>query len=264
MTYGLRLSEDELSRYRMMADHAREHEGDLWQLAGLVPGARVADVGCSAGAMVLTLAELVGPSGHVVGLDSDQAALERAQAVLARANVTNAELKVGKAEDTGLPTASFDTVVVRHVLAHNGAIEQLIVDHLADVVRPGGCVYLLDVDATTVSISPVLPDLEDLQARYIEWHASKGNDLRVGRRLAHLGRSAGLAVEAFRGWFEITEWPRGMRGPAWAAREAIVHSGLATQEDLARWAASFDEVDSWTDRPQAMMGVFAAVCRRSG
>ncbi|HET9254145.1 MAG TPA: hypothetical protein VFO16_02955 [Pseudonocardiaceae bacterium] len=33
--------------------------------------------------------------------------------------------------------------------------------------------------------------------------------LRVGRRLAHLGRSAGLTVEAFRGWFEIMDLPPG-------------------------------------------------------
>ncbi len=145
MTYALRLSDDELARYRMMAQRAQAQEADLWELAGLTPST---------------------------------------------------------------------------------------------------------------------PDADELQARYLQWHAGQGNDLRSGRRLAALGRSAGLTIEAFRGWFEIAERPPGMRGPAWAAREAMVHSGLATEDDVGRWAATFDEIDSWTERPQFVLGAFAAVCRR--
>ena len=43
--YTLELSEPERMRYRMMAGLARENEADLWEYAGIVPGARVADVG---------------------------------------------------------------------------------------------------------------------------------------------------------------------------------------------------------------------------
>ena len=37
-TYALRLSDDELGRYRMMAARARAEEGDLWTAAGIVAG----------------------------------------------------------------------------------------------------------------------------------------------------------------------------------------------------------------------------------
>jgi 2-polyprenyl-3-methyl-5-hydroxy-6-metoxy-1,4-benzoquinol methylase len=262
MNYALRLNDDELARYRMMAQRAQVQEADLWELASLTPGARVADVGCGPGAMVATLAEIVGPGGRVVGVDGDTQTVETARALLAAAAMTNAELRTGQAEDTGLAEASFDVVVLRHVLAHNGRAEQRIVDHLAQLARPGGHVYLVDTDMTTISISPSIPDADQLHARYLQWHADQGNDLRSGRRLAALGRSAGLTVEAFRGWFEIADLPPGMRGPAWAAREAMVRSGRATEDDAARWAAAFDEIDSWVERPQFMLGVFAAVCRR--
>ncbi len=262
MSYALRLSDDELARYRIMAERARAQEADLWELAGLTTGARVADVGCGPGAMLVTLADVVGPDGHVVGIDADEQAVEVARAVLAVADVTNAEVRPGRAEDTGLPAGSFDTVVLRHVLAHNGGAEQRIVDHLAQLVRPGGRVLLVDVDLTSVSVSPSLPDAEDLYARYARWHAEQGNDPRIGRRLAQLGRSTALEVEAFRGWFEIWDIPPGMRGPAWAAREAMARSGLATAEDLTRWAVAFDEIDSWAERPQFILGAFAAVCRQ--
>lgn len=262
MAYALQLSDDELARYRMMADRAQAQEADLWELAGLASGARVADVGCGPGAMLVKLAEIVGPGGHVVGVDGDEQAVQTAAAVLAATGMRNAEVRLGRAEDSGLPEASFDAVVLRHVLAHNGVIEQLIVDHLAALIRPGGRVYLVDGDMTTISFEPSLPDADDLLVRYRKWNAERGNDLRVGRRLARLGRAAGLVVDAFRGWFEIAEWPRGMRGPAWAAREAMVRSGLATEDDLARWATAFDEIDSWPDRPETMIAAFAAVCRR--
>ena len=82
-TYALRLSDDELGRYRMMAARARAEEGDLWALAGIVPGARVADVGCGPGAMLVTLAEVVGSTGQVVGVDADPAAVAAARAAQA-------------------------------------------------------------------------------------------------------------------------------------------------------------------------------------
>ncbi|MGH3824192.1 MAG: class I SAM-dependent methyltransferase [Pseudonocardiaceae bacterium] len=260
MTYALRLSDDERARYRMMALRAREREADLWQLAGLTPGARVVDVGCGPGAMMAVMAEVVGPHGHVVGIDADEQAVQAATAALA--GMPNAEVRSGRAEDTGLAEGSFHTVVLRHVLAHNGGAEQRIVDHLARLARPGGRVYLVDGDLPAMSISPSLPDAEELIQRYLRWHTEQGNDVRIGRRLAALGRAAGLADEEFRGWFEIVELPPGMRGPAWAARESLIADGLATEEDFARWAAAFDEIDSWTERPQFMAAVFAAVCQR--
>ncbi|MGH3672712.1 MAG: hypothetical protein ACRDSH_19115 [Pseudonocardiaceae bacterium] len=120
----------------------------------------------------------------------------------------------------------------------------------------------MDVDLSSASISPSTPDLDDFHARYLQWHADQGNDVRIGCRLADLGRTAGLSIDAFRGWSVTDQLPPGMRGPAWAAREAMVRSGLATQDDLARWAAAFDEIDTWTERPRLMLEVFAAVCQR--
>ena len=108
MAYALRLSADELARYRMMAERARAHEQQLWELAGLVTGARVADVGCGPGAMVVILAEIVGPSGHVVGIDGDEQAVKTAQAALATVGAANAEVRTGRADATGLAQASFD------------------------------------------------------------------------------------------------------------------------------------------------------------
>lgn len=260
--YALRLSDDEVARYRMMAQRARENEADLWRRAGLARGARVADVGCGPGAMVAALTEVVGPAGSVVGVDADEQAVETAVALLAATGRTNAEVRVGRADDTGLPAGSFDVVVLRHVLAHNGGREHRIVEHLVRLVRPDGHVYLVDMDSAAVTVEPSTPALDDLRTRYLRWHAGRGNDLLVGRRLGRLARAAGLVVEEFRGWFEIAEQPPGLRGPAWAARDALVAAGLADTADVARWDRAFDRVDAGLDRCEYMLPVFAAVCRR--
>jgi 2-polyprenyl-3-methyl-5-hydroxy-6-metoxy-1,4-benzoquinol methylase len=266
-TYALRLSEDELERYRMMAVRARAEEHQLWASAGLVPGARVADIGCGPGALMVTLAEVVGPTGHVVGVDADPAAVAAARAALAAARlggivVAPGEVRHGRAEATGLRPRSLDTVVLRHVLAHNGGAEQRIVDHLATLVRPGGHVYLVDVDLTTATTGQMVPGAADLHARYLRWHEIQGNDALIGRRLADLGRAAGLDVVEHRGWTAGGRAPRGMRGPAWAARDQLVRAGLATAADVARWDEAFAALDAADERPEATLEVFAAVCRR--
>ena len=265
-TYAPRLSDDELGRYRMMAAHARAEEGDLWAAAGIGPGARVADVGCGPGAMLVALAETVGRTGQVTGIDADPAAVAAARAALAAARLGGkaapGEVRLGRAENTGLAPMSVDAVVLRHVLAHNGPTAQGIVAHAAALVRPGGHVYLLDIDLTTIRLTPSLPEADELGDRYHRWHERQGNDLRIGRRLPDLARAAGLTVEQNRNWTTGGPLPPGMRGPAWAARDELVRAGLADAADLARWEAAFARLDDARDRPQMSLDLFAAVCRR--
>ena len=152
------------------------------------------------------------------------------------------------------------TLVAKNVAG--GFAHRTLFEGVDLTVRPGGHVYLLDGDVTAMSITPSLPDTEDLTARYQRWHADRGNDLRVGRQLATLVRAAGLEVRDFRGWFEMGALPPGVRGPAWAARDALVAAGLAGSEDLARWEAAHAAMDTWEPRPEYAFATFAVVARR--
>lgn len=260
--YALGLEAGELVRYRAMAQRAAAREAELWTRAGITPGARVLDVGCGPGAVLAALARTVGTGGRVLGIDAAEDALSAATALLADSGITNASVRWGRAESTEVPIGSVDAVVLRHVLAHNGGAEQRIVDHLGGLLRPGGHLLLVDTDTTTFSITPSTPDLDELHQRYQAWHAARGNDPRIGRHLPALVRAAGLVEEDFRGWFEIDELPPGGRGPAWAARDALVRDGIATADDLSRWGAAFAETDTWTRRPRVIIGTFAVIARR--
>jgi len=257
--YALRLDAGEVARYRMMAEAARGAEAAEWAAAGIGPGARVADVGCGPGAVLTLLAKAVGAEGRAVGVDAEPSTVAHAAGEVA--GLPQAEVREGRAEATGLDPGSFDVVMCRHVLAHNGPREAEIVAHLAGLARPGGTVYLVDVDLTAARFVPTDTGF-DLIDRYREFHAAQGNDLQVGVRLGALLEGAGLTVEAFRCSNDVMRLPPGMRPPVWAARHAMLAAGVITEADVARWEAAFVDLDAMLPRPWVFIPVFVAIGRR--
>jgi hypothetical protein len=77
-------------------------------------------------------------------------------------------------------------------------------------------------------VRPPVSDLEELEARYREWHEQQGNDVSVGLRLGELLAGAGLEAVEHHGRYQILRPPPGLRSPGWAARDALVAAGLAT------------------------------------
>src|SRR4029434_6960880 len=69
--------------------------------AGIKRGMRVADLGCGTGMITQLLAELVGPTGEVVGVDYSAAQVVQARELLP-AEVTNVRFVAASATDTGL------------------------------------------------------------------------------------------------------------------------------------------------------------------
>lgn len=261
--YALALDEVELQRYRMMAELARSAEADLWELAGITSGARVADVGCGPGGMLPALADAVAPDGTVTAIDADSGAVAAARALAAGAGLANVTVEQGSATDTGIPQGSQDAVMMRHVLAHNGGSEDAIVAHLASLVRPGGHVYLVDADGTGMATRPEDPELTDLNDRYQAFHTARGNDMRAGLRLGERLADAGLEVVEFRGSYIIRPVPPGVRPPGWAARDALVRAGVATADDVARWGRAFERVDAMVPPPTFFAPMFVAVGRKA-
>lgn len=260
-SYSLALSDPERLRYRLMASSAAENEAAEWKQAGVLEGARVADVGCGPGALLRLLAERVGATGTATGIDADEIAISCAREEIS--DLPHACALVASATETGLDPAAYDVVMCRHVLAHNGGREGEIVAHLASLTAPGGCVYLADVDATALRITGEARDLEDLMDRYRRFQAARGNDLSVGLRLGDLLTEAGLTVERFACRAPVIPlWP-GMRPPAWAARTEMVAEGFATGSDISRWEEAFARLDSAQERPWLFPATFVAIGRRT-
>jgi ubiquinone/menaquinone biosynthesis C-methylase UbiE len=67
----------------------------LFRAAGLAAGMRVLDLGSGAGHVALLAARLVGPEGHVVGIERDPQAVASARERAAAAGVANVEFLIG-------------------------------------------------------------------------------------------------------------------------------------------------------------------------
>jgi ubiquinone/menaquinone biosynthesis C-methylase UbiE len=101
----------------------------------LLPGARVLDVGCGCGQTLLELAALVGPTGHVLGVDISEPMLARAAERIA-ANPEVA-LLCADAQTHALPIGEFDAVYSRFgVMFFEDA--RVAFANLRRALRPGG------------------------------------------------------------------------------------------------------------------------------
>ncbi len=118
-------------------------------------GARILDLGSGSGRDVYALAQLVGPSGEVVGIDMtpEQIAVARrhvewhtAKFGFDKSNVRFLDGYIEKLADLELAPASFDIVVSNCVL--NLSVDKLAVLRGAyDLLKPGGEMYFSDVYA---------------------------------------------------------------------------------------------------------------------
>jgi SAM-dependent methyltransferase len=111
-------------------------------------GERIADGGCGPGFYCSELAEEVGRSGSVVGVDMSTAMLELASRRCAA--LANVVLSQGEATSLPLAGASVDGVVCAQVLEYVQDVPAAL-GELRRVLRPGGRVVIWDIDWATVS-----------------------------------------------------------------------------------------------------------------
>jgi ubiquinone/menaquinone biosynthesis C-methylase UbiE len=236
--YALRISDAEVERYRLMAARAVATEAAMLQRAGVVPGARLVDVGCGPAAMLVELAGLVGPQGEVVGVEPDPASRAVAEHSVAAAGLAHARIVDARGDATGLDESAWDVVMIRHVLFHAGADVPAILEHAARLVRPGGHVYVVDAMLSAMRLAPATPQAHEQVRRYLEFQRARGNNPDIGTELHALLAGAGLEVTEHAAWFNILPAAVvALGGPLLAAQQAMLAAGAITEAEAAEFAA---------------------------
>jgi ubiquinone/menaquinone biosynthesis C-methylase UbiE len=148
--------------------------------SGLRQGMRVADLGCGVGMVTQMLAELVGPTGEVIGVDFSKAQVEQAKALLP-AGITNVEFIEASATDTGLARESFDLVYCRFLLIHlpepKAALREMY-----QLLKPNGLLVCEDGDLTSAGSEPP-SQLQAFSTLFGNLGPKWGVDYTLGRRL---------------------------------------------------------------------------------
>jgi len=154
----------------------------------LMRGQRLLDIGCGLGEAALALADDLGDTGEVVGVDVSDEMLR-----VARANVDavgcRVRFSVGDACALNEPNDCFDAVrserTLQWIIEPHAAVAEMV-----RVVRPGGRVSLIDTDWSTLAIDVGDDDLAARVRRGLSVERNRPSN--IGSRLRDLVQTAGL------------------------------------------------------------------------
>jgi ubiquinone/menaquinone biosynthesis C-methylase UbiE len=230
---------------RLIDDFARE----ACLRAGLRPGDHAIDVGCGPLGALPVLADLVGPTGTVVGLDVSATALRQARQVLdglglqtvrlVGADVNALSPTVGA--QVGIGDLAFARLVLMYQVDPAATLRQI-----ATLVRPGGHIVATDVlhDPHYPCFDPPVPAAERIIRLFFALVERRGGTVEVARHYRAVCEAAGLRLVSQRGWFAVAQDPRDhlalYRDILLSMRGTLVAQSLATDEEIETLAQEMD------------------------
>jgi SAM-dependent methyltransferase len=159
----------------------------LWERAGVRPGLSVLDAGCGPGHAAMDLAQIVGPSGRVIGLDESASFLKELGDEAKARRLTNVHRVLGDVQslEEALPEerGTIDLAYLRWVLCFVPRPEDVI-RGLASLVKPGGRVAIQDYFnyEFSIKLAPRRPAFERVvEAVASSWRRRGGDPDIVGR-----------------------------------------------------------------------------------
>jgi len=201
--------------------------------AGISAGMRVLDVGSGAGDVTLLLADLVGPTGEVVGLEVAAASIALAAERAAAAGVgSTVRFVAADLRNEDLDVGRFDAIVGRWVLMYQPDPVALL-RRLARMLVPGGVMAFQESDL--VDMHEPFPT-SPLHARITSWmrpSIDSGVEVQMGPKLFRSFVAAGFPAPSVH-----IDTPAG-GGPGWVGYEYLA----ATMRSLLPMLVTFAGVD---------------------
>lgn len=200
-------------------------------------GHHVLDVGCGPGSDTISLAQLVGATGHVSGVDYDAAMVAEAERRAEQAGVSG-WTQHHQADATALPFESgyFDSCrserLFQHLLEPSRALAEM-----SRVTKSAGRVVVLDADWGSCGIDTSEVDIE---RRLMRFHTEMCHNGYAGRQLVRLFKEQGLTDSTFEVFaIPVTDYPlaRQMWNFDRMEQEALA-AKVITEAELQRWQAS--------------------------
>ncbi|WP_086666429.1 methyltransferase domain-containing protein [Lentzea kentuckyensis] len=185
-------SPDKAAYMDNVAAVAVDYKRQLLDLLQLEPGLKVLDLGCGPGADLTAMADEVGTSGRVVGVDIDPKMVEAANTRFH--DQPHVEIRLGDGHALPFEEATFDRARMDRALQHV-ADPAAVLAELLRVLKPGGLLRIGEPDWDSLVVDG---DLEMNRAFNRFTCSTMVRNATVGRQLARLARVAGFEIDEVR------------------------------------------------------------------
>jgi SAM-dependent methyltransferase len=194
--YILGHSDRELERLRRQAQLIDPITRLFLIEAGIGNGMRVLDVGSGAGDVAFLAANMVGPTGQVVGVDRSATALARARTSAAEQSLFNVTFLESELSEMTFDQR-FDAAIGRYVLCFQPDPVSFV-RSIANLVHPGGIILFHEPDREQMRSFPPAPTYDRACQWVSETYRRSGMDVRMGIKLYSTFGAAGLAGPTMR------------------------------------------------------------------
>ena len=148
------------------------HIDRVMDLLSIAPGKSVADIGAGSGWFTVRAATRVGPTGSVYAEDINPKAIDYITARAAKQNLANIHPILGDIDDTKLPPASVDAILILKTY-HEFAHPIPLMAGLKASLHPGAKIGIIDRNGTGTDHG-IMPEV-------IEREMSKAGYKRIGK-----------------------------------------------------------------------------------
>jgi SAM-dependent methyltransferase len=211
--YVLDGSDEDLRRLLGISQVQAETARRAFRRVGLCDGATAIDCGCGPIGGLAVMAEMVGPSGRIVGIDFSEPAIRRARSAVSALGLENVELVAGDIHDQETATLGgpFDLAFTRCFLMHQLDPVRTLTQ-IAVLLRPGGWIVAQEpLRSPPPRSHPHLSALDNYWELVHEVMELAGVPRGTVDGLPRSARAAGLEVVEANGFFLTVDPELGLR-----------------------------------------------------
>ena len=228
------------ARNEMVPQQGRQQK--TYTMMNIGPGHKVLDIGCGPASDTLFIAEWVGETGRVIGIDTDDEMVTEANRLAENAGVNDwVEHKYGDILALPFPDHYFDACHCKHLFMH--LLEpELALAEMIRVTKPNGRIAVVEVDGGTASTYNTEIETE---RQLVKEFARRINNPYAGRQLPYLFHKqqlADISIDIF--VFQITDLTQARYILKQDERnQRAIEMGLVTKEEVQRYCAVEEEID---------------------
>jgi SAM-dependent methyltransferase len=235
--YVLGTQDNEIKRLALQHRVWRHHTLDLWRFAQFGPGHKVLDVGCGPGYAAFDLAQLVGPSGHVVAIDKSERFLRELDTACQERRIENVTSYRTDLDAGEFPDGIVDRVWCRWVFSFVKD-PRAVLARIAAALSAEGIVVLQEYfDYSTWRALPECPELEEFVSAVMASWRDNGGEPNIALSLPCWLEELGLEIRRIRPIIDLVQ-PDQL---SWSWLETFVKVGRHRLVDLGYLSPSRSE-----------------------